>query len=68
MGSCQWSHFCNSAYNFTKLLPMLGHDLQMSCIQFHENPLIFDGVSDGEIDEKHALQIIALLLIPLVSN
>ena len=34
---------------------MLGHDLEMTCIKFHENRLIID----GEIDEKHALQIIA---------
>ena len=35
---------------------MLGHDLEMSCTKFHENRLIID----GEIDEKHALQIIVL--------
>ena len=46
--------FCNSAFNFTKFLPMLGHDLEMSRTQFHENQLIID----GEIDEKHALQMI----------
>ena len=33
---------------------MLGHDLEMSCTKFHENGLIIE----GEIDEKHALQII----------
>ena len=37
-----WSNFCNSAYNFASFLPMLGH-------QF---------INDGEIDEKHVLQII----------
>ena len=50
----KWSNSCNSAYNFTKFLPMLGHDLTISCTTFHENRLIID----GEIDEKHALQII----------
>ena len=35
------------------LLLMLGHDLEMACTKFHENRLIID----GEIDEKHALQI-----------
>ena len=39
-----------------KFLPMLGHDLEMSCTKFHENRLIID----GEIVEKHALQIIVL--------
>ena len=33
---------------------MLGHDFEMSYTKFHENRLIID----GEIDEKHALQII----------
>ena len=33
---------------------MLGHDLDMSCAEFHESRLIID----GEIDEKHVLQII----------
>ena len=37
-----------------KFLPTLGHDLEMSCRKFHENRFIID----GEIDEKHALQII----------
>ena len=32
---------------------MLEHDLEMACTKFHENRLILD----GEIDEKHALQI-----------
>ena len=35
------------------LAPMLGHDLEMASTKFHEN--LF-GI-DGEIDEKHALQI-----------
>ena len=33
---------------------MLGNDWEMSFTKFHENGLIID----GEIDEKHALQII----------
>ena len=33
---------------------MLGHDLEMSCTKFFEDRLIIE----GEIDEKHALQII----------
>ena len=37
-----------------KFLPMLGHDLEMSHTKFYENRLIID----GEIDKKHALQII----------
>ena len=37
-----------------KILPMLGHDLEMSCTKFHENQLIIN----GEINEKIALQII----------
>ena len=37
-----------------KFLPMLGHDLEMSYTKFYENRLIID----GEINEKHALQII----------
>ena len=37
-----------------KFLPMLGHDLKMSCTKFHDNRLKID----GEIDEKYALQII----------
>ena len=32
---------------------MLERDLEMACTKFHENWLIID----GEIDEKHALQI-----------
>ena len=32
---------------------MLEHDLEIACTEFHENRLIID----GEIDEKHALQI-----------
>ena len=34
-------------------LPMFEHDLEMACTKFHENRFI----TDGEIDEKHALQI-----------
>ena len=30
----------NRVYNFTKFLPMLGHDLEISCRKFHENRLI----------------------------
>ena len=37
-----------------RFLPMLAHDFEMSCTKFHENRLIID----GEIDEKHAFQII----------
>ena len=50
----KWSNFCNFAYNLTKFLSMLGHDLEISYTKFHENQLIID----GEIDEKHALKII----------
>ena len=50
----KWSNFCNSSYNYAIFLPMLGHDLEMSCTKFHENRFRID----GEIDEKHALQII----------
>ena len=32
---------------------MLGHDLEMACTQFYANQCRID----GEIDEKHALQI-----------
>ena len=39
----------------TKLsVAMLGHKVEMFCTKFHENRLIID----GEIHEKHALQII----------
>ena len=48
------NNFCNSAYNFMNLLPMLRHHLEMFCTKFDQNRLIID----GEIDEKHALQII----------
>ena len=37
-----------------KFLQMLGHDLEMPCTKFHENRFIID----GEIDRKHAIQII----------
>ena len=50
----KWSNFCNSAYNFTTFVAMLGHDLKMYCTKFHENRLI----TDEEINEKHALQLI----------
>ena len=39
--------------NFTKCLLMLGHDLEMFCTKFNANRFRID----GEIDEKHALQI-----------
>ena len=32
---------------------MVERDLEMACTKFHENRFI----TDGEIDEKHALQI-----------
>ena len=32
---------------------MLGHDLEMACAKLQENPYKID----GEIEEKHALQI-----------
>ena len=32
---------------------MLEHDLEMACTKFHKNWLLID----GQIDEKHALQI-----------
>ena len=50
----KWSNFWTIEYNFATCLPMLGHDLEMSCTKFHENRLIID----GEIDEKHALQTV----------
>ena len=43
----------NIEYNFAKFLPMLGHDLKMSCAKFQENRFRID----EEIDKKHALQI-----------
>ena len=49
-------------YNFTKFLPMLAHALEMSCTKFHENRMIID----GEIDEKHALQIIVSQTIIMI--
>ena len=36
--------------------PMLGHDLKISCAKFEGNRFRID----GEIDKKHALQIIVL--------
>ena len=50
----KWSNFCNSALNFAKFLPMSGHDLEMSCAKFQGNRFRID----GEIKEKHVLQII----------
>ena len=41
-------------HNFTKILTMLGHDQKMSCADFQRNRFRID----GEIDEKHPLQII----------
>ena len=41
-------------YNFAIFLPMLGHDLEMSCAKFYGKRFRID----GEIVEKHALQII----------
>ena len=49
----KWSNFWNTVYKFTKFSPMLERDLVMACTKFHKNWLIID----GEIDEKHALQI-----------
>ena len=46
--------FENISYNFATFLPMLGHDLEMSCAKCQENRFRID----REIDEKHALQII----------
>ena len=43
----KWSNFCNSASNFTKFT-------KMSCTKFQGNRFRID----GEIDKKHALQII----------
>ena len=40
---------------------MLGHHLEMSCAKFPENQFRIN----GEIDEKHALQIIVSLTILL---
>ena len=40
--------------NIAKFLPMLRHDLEMSCAKFHVYRLIID----RKIYEKHALQII----------
>ena len=37
---------------------MLGQNLEMACTQFHENWLIID----GDIDEKHALQIYQIIV------
>ena len=40
--------------SFENFLPMLGHNLEMSCEKFQVNRFRID----GEIIEKHALQII----------
>ena len=40
-------------FKILKFSTMFEHDLEMACTKFHENRLIID----GEIDEKHALQI-----------
>ena len=37
-----------------EFLPIVGHDLEMSCAKFQGNQFWID----GEIDENHALQII----------
>ena len=50
----KWSNFWNIEYDFAKFLPMLGHDLEMSCAKFLGNWFRID----WKIDEKHALQII----------
>ena len=44
----------SNGLTFTKFLPMLGHDWEMSCAKFQEDRFRID----GEIDEKHGLQII----------
>ena len=38
---------------FANFLPTLGYDLKIACAKFQGNRFIID----GEIDEKHALQI-----------
>ena len=40
-------------YIFAKFLPVLGHDLEISCAKIQGNRFRID----GDIDEKHALQI-----------
>ena len=45
--------FSNIQYNFAKFLPTLGYDLKIAGAKFQENWFIID----GEINEKHALQI-----------
>ena len=41
-------------FEIVNYLPMLGHDLEMACAKFPGNRFRID----GEIEEKHALQII----------
>ena len=60
----KWCNFWNNEYNFTKFLPILGHDLKMSCAKFQRNRF---GI-DWEIDEQHALQIIVSYSIGVVCN
>ena len=50
----KWSNFWNIKYKFSKFSPILGHDFEMSCAKVHKNRFRID----GEIDKKHALQII----------
>ena len=40
-------------FEIFNIKPMLGHDLEMACAKFQGNWFRID----GEIDEKHALQI-----------
>ena len=40
-------------YKFEEFLLTLGFDLKIACAKFHGNRLIID----GEIEEKHALQL-----------
>ena len=47
-------YYISNGLTFLNFLPMLGHDLEMSCAKFQGNRFRID----GEIDEKHALQII----------
>ena len=54
------SNFCNIQYNFVKLLLTLGHDL--TCAKFQGNRFRID----GEINEKHALQIIVYKTLVLL--
>ena len=49
----KWSNFWNIKFNFSVFLIMVRYDLKMGCANFQG--LLF--IIDGEIDEKHALQI-----------